>query len=72
MSDFLEIKAKRTEIAPGLGRGGSILVLVDTPTDTEDIDSEGDGKKLAEWLYTTVPYRTLDFAIKELGRREEA
>ena len=69
MSDFLEVKAMKTEIASGLGMEGSVLVLVDVNVD--DLDNEGDGQKLADWLHSTVPYRTLNFAIKELKRRGE-
>ena len=69
MSDFLEVKAKRVEIASGWGLEGSVLVLVDIPS--EEMDTEGDAEKLAEWLWSTVPMKTLDLAIKKLARRDE-
>ena len=69
MSDFLEVKARRVEIASGWGLEGSVLVLVDV--EPENLDNEGDALKLADWLWGTVPSETLDMAIKELARREE-
>lgn len=69
MSDFLEVKAMRTEIASGLGMEGSTLVLVDVLL--EDLDTEIDGQKLADWLWMAVPYKTLELAIKELACRKE-
>jgi hypothetical protein len=69
MSDFLEVKAMKIEIASGLGMEGSTVVLVDTLM--EEIDNEDDAQKLADWLWRAVPYRTLDSAIKELERKEK-
>ena len=69
MSDFLEVKARRVEIASGWGLDGSRLTLVDVPP--KEMDTEEDAEKLAEWLWSTVPMKTLDLAIEKLARRDE-
>ena len=68
MENPFETRKSEIVICAGWGKEGSTIALMDRKP--EAMDNDGDGKKLADWLWNSVPGKTLDQALDELKRLE--